>query len=186
MRTLLPYRCAIFVIYFLSFRLWSPKCIGIATRKFTICGIFKCFNGKLLAPRTYTIWAKNRLFWALFRWAQNKRFLMGWCNITPFLLNASTYLHADCISRTATEYSISKRRDVHFGPKTKSLLWFWLTSIDWIFYEIGRCSLKLFNNHRVHPYLISALYHIMDILSALYINWHAYTAKFRISVQFRA
>jgi len=40
--------------------------------------------------------------------------------------------------------------------------------------EIGRCFLELFMNHRVNRCVISALYHIVDILSALHNNWHAY------------
>jgi len=55
--------------------------------------IFKRFNGKLLLRLTSTKWAKNSSFWALFGGMAQ--------HITPYLLNASTCLQADCIIRTA-------------------------------------------------------------------------------------
>jgi len=49
---------------------------------------------------------QNRSFWAVFRCGG-----LVVQHVTPYLLNASTYmyLHVDCISRTANEYSVSKR-----------------------------------------------------------------------------
>jgi len=80
-------RYAIFYIYMFFFSPLMSDMRESLPHDFTyICGILKCFDDKLLAPHTSTRWAKNGSFWAPFRWVVQ--------HITPYLLNASTYLHA--------------------------------------------------------------------------------------------
>jgi len=101
--TVVLYLVIYFYIFFISASDYS-RCVSAATRKFItwlhLCEIFKFFNGKLLAPLSSTRWAKTRSFWALFGGVVQ--------HITPYLLKASTYLHADCtcISGIANEHFI--------------------------------------------------------------------------------
>jgi len=93
---ILFYPCAILICYFFiclffSFRVWFPRRASIAIRKFTTClhlrRIFKCWRAH--SHDNSTGWAKNRSFWALFRWD-------GATCATPYLLIASIYLHDGC------------------------------------------------------------------------------------------
>jgi len=112
--------------------LWPPCVADADVRFFPLCffsfflllsasdprnvvGFFKCVNGNLLAPPSSTRLAKSAWFSALFQ--------CGGVHIMSYLLNASTYLHAGCTSRTANEYSISIRRTYTLAKNKIAARW---------------------------------------------------------------
>jgi len=79
----------------------------------SIRGIFKCFNGSLLAPAHFHKVGKKRFVLGVFS--------VGWCTILRCFSWTSARICIDCIGRTTNGYSVSKRRDVQVSPKITSL-----------------------------------------------------------------
>jgi len=99
--------------FFFSLCLWSPRCDAIATRKFTtwlhLCGIFKCFNSKLIALPISTRLPQNRSFSAVFQWG------VVWCNLFHHLLLRSYLYH--CVWSVITAHNLTpEKRDNNSSP----------------------------------------------------------------------
>jgi len=98
----------------------------------SICGIFKSFNGKLLAPTTST-GGPEAIYVGPFS-------VRGFEYIILFFLKASAYLHAKCSSRTANEYSGSTVHEVHICWKNNIAVCFKVSGKLWNFALFPHCE----------------------------------------------